>query len=123
MVKLGFSLQERYDRPMAQVLALLAQVGFSAVSISWKRDGDLDEIVHQAKAQGLAVQSVHGPIRTVANLWSHDKDLALPALQDFLDAAADCARLGIPTLVVHTWYGKEYTFCRETLCFDQFDTL
>ena len=25
--------------------------------------------------------------------------------------------------MAHSWYGKEYTFCRETLCFDHFETL
>lgn len=123
MVKLGFSLENHYSLPMAQVLDLLAEAGFCAVSLSWKRDGNLDEIVHLAHERGLAVQSLHGPIRTVANLWSNDKEIAQPALQDFLDAAEDCARFGIPILVVHTWYGKDYTFCRDTLCYDQFDAL
>ena len=123
MVKLGFSLQERYSLPVAQVLKLLADTGFCAVSVSWKRDQDLEEIIRLAAANGLMVQSLHGPIRTVANLWSGDDAVALPALEDFLDAAADCARFGIPILVVHTWYGKEYTFCKDGLCFDRFDAL
>ena len=123
MMRFGFSLQEHYSLPMEQVLDLLANVGFSAVSVSWRRDPSLAETIRLAKARGLAVQSIHGPIRTVANLWSKDDALAKPALQDFLDAADDCAALGVPTLVVHTWYGKEYTFCKEDLHFDHFDTL
>ena len=123
MVKLGFSLENQYALPMAQVLDLLVKVGFSAVSVSWKRDSSLAQTILMAKERGLMVQSIHGPIRTVANLWSHDQAIAQPALQDFLDAATDCANFGVPTLVVHTWYGKNYTFCKEDLCFDSFDTL
>ena len=123
MVKFGFSLESRYSLPMEQVMDLLAEAGFCAVSLSWKRDGDLDTLVSLAQAQGLAVQSLHGPIRTVANLWSSDPEISQPALQDFLDATEDCAKYGIPILVVHTWYGKDYTFCRDNLCYNQFDTL
>ena len=123
MIKFGFSLEGSYALPMPQVMTLLADAGFCAVSLSWKRDGNLPELVRLAKQQGLAVQSLHGPIRTVANLWSRDQSISQPALQDFLDAAEDCSRFGIPILVVHTWYGKDYTFSKENLCFDQFDTL
>lgn len=123
MMKFGFSLEKSYALPMPQVMDLLAEAGFCAVSLSWKRDDNLAELVQLAQARNLHVQSLHGPIRTVANLWSNDPEVAQPALQDFLDAAEDCARYGIPILVVHTWYGKDYTFCRENLCYSQFDTL
>lgn len=123
MVKLGFSLENRYVLPLPQVMDLLADAGFYAVSISWKPDGNLAETVRLARERGLFVQSLHGSIRNVAHLWSSDQDVAQSALQDFLDAATACAQLNIPTLVVHTWYGKNYTFCRDTLCYDQFDTL
>lgn len=123
MVKLGFSLESKYPLPMDQVMGLLKKAGFCAVSLSWKRDHHLEEILPLAAKHGLEPQSLHGPIRTVANLWSSDREVALPALQDFLDAADDCVKFGIPTLVVHTWYGKEYTFCKDHLCFDQFDAL
>ena len=123
MVKLGFSLQEHYEVPMEQVVALLADAGFCAVSLSWKGDHSWQSILPVAKAHGLQVQSLHGPIRTVADLWSREEAIARPALQDFLDAAEDCAKYGIPILVVHTWYGKEYTFCEDDLCFDHFDVL
>ncbi len=123
MVKFGFSLENRYALPMPQVMKLLADAGFCAVSLSWKRDGNLDEIVRLARDHGLLVQSLHGSIRNVADLWSHDMDLAQSALQDFLDAATACAGWGIPILVVHTWYGKDYTFSRDNLRFDCFDAL
>ena len=113
MMKFGFSLQDRYSLPMEQVLDLLAEAGFSAVSVSWKRDGDLTKIVRLARERGLAVQSVHGPIRTLPALWNPNIEVARPALQDFLDGATFCAENNIPILVVHTWYGKEYTFVRK----------
>ncbi len=123
MMKFGFSLETSYGIPMAQVLDLLADAGFCAVSVSWNPGNALEETVHLARARGLLVQSLHGSIRNVADLWSHDPQIAQTALQDFLDAATACAHLNIPILVVHTWYGKDYTFCRDDLRFDCFDAL
>ena len=123
MMKFGFSLQDRYSLPMEQVLDLLAEAGFSAVSVSWKQDNNLREVVRLARERGLAVQSVHGPIRTLPALWNPNIEVARPALQDFLDGATFCAENNIPILVVHTWYGKEYTFCEESLYFGHFETL
>ena len=40
-----------------------------------------------------------------------------------MQVAADCAEFGSTVMVVHSWYGKDYTFCRENLCFDHFDAL
>ena len=49
MEKFGFSLQENYALPMMQVIDLLADTGFSAVSPGWQRDGQLDEIIRKAQ--------------------------------------------------------------------------
>ena len=44
MEKFGFSLQSSYTLPMPQVINLLAEVGFCAVSPVWQQDGNLEEI-------------------------------------------------------------------------------
>ena len=44
MMKFGFSLQESYSVPMPEVIDLLADAGFCAVSLSWQRDVDLNEV-------------------------------------------------------------------------------
>ena len=123
MRKLGFSLQDSYALPMPQVMDLLADTGFCAVSPGWQRDGNLDEIVRLAKLRNLTVQTLHGPLRGMPTMWGQDREAARPLLQDLMQSAADCAKFEIPILVVHPWNGVNYTFCRENLCFDHFDAL
>lgn len=122
-MKIGFSLQSGYSLPMPQVLDLLAQAGFCAISPGWEPGGDLQETVQQARTLGLTLQSLHGPLRGMPAMWSRDRDIARPILEDLLSSALDCAALEIPILVVHPWNGVDYTFCREALCFDHFDQL
>ena len=123
MRKLGFSLQDSYALPMPQVMDLLADTGFCAVSPGWQRDGNLDEIVRLAKLRNLSVQTLHGPLRGMPTMWGQDPEIARPLLQDLMQSATDCAKFEIPILVVHPWNGVNYTFCKEDLCFDHFDTL
>ena len=123
MVKFGFSLQESYALPTAQVIGLLADAGFCAVSPGWQKDGDLEEIVRCAGQRNMAIQSLHGPLRGMPAMWSKDRETARPILQDLLQSAADCARFDIPLLVVHPWNGVNYTFPQEDLFFDHFDAL
>jgi len=123
VVKFGFSLQENYPLPMPQVIDLLADAGFSAVSPGWQRDVDLDNTIHQARFRNLTVQSLHGPLRGMRAMWSQDPETARPILQDLLQSATDCAELDIPILVIHPWNGVDYTFRQEDICFDHFDQL
>lgn len=123
MQKNGFSLDGSYALPMPQVIDLLADTGFCAISPVWQRGGDLAGIVRQAEKRGLTVQSLHGPLRGMPTLWGHDPEIARPVLQDLLQSATDCAEAGIPVLVVHTWNGVDYTFRENSLCFDHWDTL
>lgn len=123
MERFGFSLENSYALPLAQVIDLLADAGFCALSPAWKQDGYIKEIHRLARQRGLTLQSIHGQIRGIPALWSHDIETASPVLQDFMQAATACSEFGAPILVVHAWYGKEYTFCKEDLCFDHFETL
>lgn len=123
MVKIGFSLQGSYALPMPQVIHLLADTGFCAVSPGWQREGNWKEAVREAKTIGLTVQSLHGPLRNMPAMWSQDPEIFQPILQDLLQSAADCAKAEIPVLVVHPWNGIDYTFPQEPLCFDHFDAL
>ena len=123
MKKFGFSLQESYTLPMPQVIDLLADTGFMAVSPGWQRDGQLEEIVRKARCRDLTVQSLHGPLRGMPAMWNPDLETARPILQDLLQSATDCAKYEIPILVVHPWNGVNYTFQKEPLYFDHFDVL
>ena len=123
MEKLGFSLQSSYGIPMPQVIDILADTGFCAVSPVWQHSGNLSEIIARARKRKLTVQSLHGPLRGMPAAWSKNAEIARPILQDLLQSAADCAAAEIPILVVHSWTGLDYTFREEDLCFDHFDKL
>ena len=120
-MKLGFSLESRYNLPMPQVMDLLADAGFAALSLPWERGDGLAEMVRLAKERNLTLQSLHGAIRGMPAMWSRDPAVAAPQLRDLLDSATDCAKYGIPILVVHPWNGVDYTFRQEDLFFDHFD--
>lgn len=123
MEKLGFSLQEHYTSPTPEVIDLLADAGFCAVSLSWQQDNDPAETLRRVRARNLTVQSLHGPLRGMPAMWNRDLSVAGPILQALIQSARDCARFSIPLLVVHPWNGVDYTFRQEHLCFDHFDTL
>ena len=123
MEKIGFSLTGNYPLPTPQVVRLLADTGFCSISPSWQPDGDWKEAVREAKALGLGVQALHGPMRDMPAMWSRDPEVYQPILQGLLQAAADCAEAEIPVMVVHPWNGIDYTFPNEPLCFDHFDAL
>lgn len=122
-MRLGISLQEQYCLPMPEVIELLADTGFSAISPGWQRGGSFKAAIRRANDLDLTVQSLHGPLRGMPAMWSSDPDTACPITQDLLQSARDCADLGIPLLVVHPWNGVNYTFQPEKLCFEHFDAL
>ena len=107
--KLGISISSEYPIPTTEIVKLAASVGFDAISPEWSADddGDLKAIIDTAAQTGLAVQSLHAPIGGSANLWSSDKALSEPALDELLRSLEDCHAYGIPVLVVHTWIGFE----------------
>ena len=51
MLKIGFSLQPKYDLPVSQVIELLKGAGFFAVSPVWSKNLDLCELDTCVKAK------------------------------------------------------------------------
>ena len=123
MAKFGFSLQGSYNRPMTQVVDLLADIGFCAISPGCELKSALRAVVSQARLRDMTLQSLHGPLRGMPAMWSHDPEVAAPLLREIMDALEDCARFEIPLLVLHPWNGVEYTFRQEDLCFAHYDAL
>lgn len=117
--KIGFSLQARYDRPITQVISLLQDAGFSAVSPVWALVAELSAIADS----GMTIQSLHAPPRGIPTLWQKDPVLSGGLLDTMLHCIDQCVRFQIPTLVVHGWQGLVYTFPREPLYFDNFDRI
>ena len=108
--KIGFSLQRQYALPFPELIRLLAEAGFSAVSPAWSPKLDLALIVQCAKEQGMCVQSLHAPYAGIAALWSPGAPGSAEALARILACIDDCARYQIPIVVIHSWSGFDYTF-------------
>ena len=121
--KIGFSLEAKYDRPMTQVIPLLKQAGFSAVSPVWTTAGELACIAACVREQGMTLQSLHAPPKGMAALWQQDSDASAALMVAMLHSLEACARWQIPVLVVHGWQGTPYSFCQEDLYFHHFDRL
>jgi sugar phosphate isomerase/epimerase len=118
--KLGISVG---GAPTADLLALLKQTGFDAVSPEWHPAFDEAAVCAAAKQAGLALQSLHAPFGSCDKLWNADAAVHADALAEQLEALEACARCGIPVLVAHTWNGCDYTFDAENLYFGCFDAM
>lgn len=119
--KIGISLSTGWKLPVEEVLPMLRDAGFDAVSPVWSPN--LAATVEAAKACGLQVQSLHAPFAKVVHMWDRDTEVSAPAMQELMTAVEDCARCGIPVLVAHVWKGFDYRFEPEGLYFDNFDAV
>lgn len=118
--KIGYSLSRSYVLPMAEVLSLVKQAGFAAVSPIWTNREELDETVKLAKDCGLVLQSLHAPFKKAAKLWREEEKECCEAFFACVDA---CKEHEIPVLVVHTWIGFDYKFEESSLYFDNYDAI
>ncbi|MBQ9968852.1 MAG: sugar phosphate isomerase/epimerase [Oscillospiraceae bacterium] len=118
--KLGFSLQKEYGRPWEDVIRLLHDVGFSAVSPIFCPEADLQEIDRCVRRYGMTIQSLHAPNR-VAPLW--EEEGSADTLEKMLACIDTCAAYQIPIMVLHSWNGLLYTFPGEPLYYNNFDRI
>jgi sugar phosphate isomerase/epimerase len=123
MVKIGFSLQSQYDCPNAQVIELLSDAGFSAVSPVWSPNLPLEEIAACVQKHNMTIQSLHAPHGGHSALWNSKDPLSAKAQKNITDCIDACARFQIPVMVVHGWQGLFYTFPKEPLDFSVFDRI
>ena len=123
MCQIGFSLQTNYPLPMEQVLKLLKESGFSAVSPLWSPELDLAAIDAQTKALDMTIQSLHAPHKRIQLLWSPDTRESVEIQENILRCIDACARYCIPTVVIHGWQGLFYTFSADALDFRFFDRM
>lgn len=122
MVGIGFSLQPEYDVPMEQVIEMLSRRGFCAVSPGWSPALKLEELAACVKKHHMLIQSMHAPHKHIDYLWQPDSPEAIAATDNILRCVEDCARFGIPVMVMHCWKGVDYTFPDTPLdyrCFDR----
>lgn len=103
--KLGISVGDSYSVSSAEIVRLVADIGFDAISPVWLDNNSTEILSETASKCGLAVQSLHAPFDISAQMWDADKSSAARALDKLLLSLEDCRRFDIPILVAHTWIG------------------
>ena len=121
--KIGFALQGQYDIPLAQMIKLLGEAGFSAVSPRWSPDLDLEGLAKCVCENAMTLQYLHAPQKNLPLLWQPELPEAIEAKDNILRAIDDCCKYQIPILVIHGWQGLYYTFPSEPLDFCFFDCI
>ncbi len=123
MLKIGFSLQPKYDLPVSQVIELLKRAGFFAVSPVWSKDLNLCELDTCVKANNMIIQSLHAPHKDINLLWHPALPESAEIKEDVMSCIDACAQFDIPLMVIHGWSGLYYTFPSEPLNFSFFDNM
>ena len=123
MPGIGFSLQPKYDLPIPQVVSLLKDAGFCAVSPAWSDELDMEALASSVYANGMTFQSLHAPYKDIPALWAPDSALSAEVLHRMLRCIDACARFHAPVMVIHGWQGLIYTFPEEPLDFRCFDRM
>lgn len=123
MVKLGFSLQAKYDCPLSRMVQLLHEAGFSAVSPIWSPELPLEELADCLQEHAMAIQSLHAPRGGLAGLWNARDPASPQAEQRILSCIDACARYGIPVMAMHGWQGLAYIFPETPLDYSVFDRI
>lgn len=103
--KLGISVYNNYKIPTTEVIKLVKQIGFDAISPEWENDEKLNAIVCIAKEQNMEIQSLHAPYGGAANMWEANKEVSTKSLNELLLPLEACKKYSIPIMVVHTWIG------------------
>ncbi len=103
--KLGISVYNNYKIPTTEVVKLVKQIGFDAISPEWDNDEKLNAIVTVAKELNVEIQSLHAPYGGAASMWEKCQDVSIKALNELLIPLEACKKYNIPIMVVHTWIG------------------
>ncbi len=105
--KIGISVNNLYSVAIEDVIALIAETGFDAISPTWGNTVPLPQVVKAAEKRGLQLQSLHAPFNHIAALWE-DTPASESALDELSCALNDCINYRIPVMVVHGWIGFTY---------------
>lgn len=117
--KIGISIYNSYSVPTTDVIQMVKEIGFEAISPEWSRDADLGELVQKGRECGLIIQSLHAPYDQSANLWKQEEGVS--GKETLLQVLADCRKWEIPVMVMHPWIGFQYTFDKDSLYYGHFD--
>ncbi len=119
--KIGISINNNYPIPNRELITMLSQIGFDAISPKWDTEINMNEIAAISKEAGVTIQSIHAPYNKSDLLW--DKDNCTDAKDEILMSIDDCAKFNVEALVMHVWIGFDYTFDKQNLYFGAFDEI
>lgn len=118
--KISISVGNKYSIPTPELVKILAEIGFDAISPEWKEGVDIEAIITAARESGLEIASIHAPFGKSADMWSDDETVSGPATQRLLNALEECNRFNVPVMVVHCWIGFGYTFGQTKYGFENY---
>ena len=119
--KIGIAVGSRLKD--SSEMAMLAGIGFDAVSPGWAPNGETLPLAKAARECGLDLQYLHAPFSKAAAMWGADEEKAAVAVAEVAIPLEDAARMEIPYLVVHTWIGFDYTFGETKYGFERYGKL
>lgn len=103
--KLCLALSGQFGIDDASQIKLFAETGFDGFFSGWSHDAPIAEWKALADECGMMYQSIHAPFGNSAKMWSLDKSVSLPAVNELLDCLHDCAANEVPIMVCHTFIG------------------
>ncbi|MBP3313669.1 MAG: TIM barrel protein [Oscillospiraceae bacterium] len=119
--KLGVSVSKQFSLPPAELMTLLREVGFHAISPRWYEGYPMEETAIACQKEGLAIQSLHAPFQKANLLWNDkEEDSAIP-LHDLMGTLEDCRRYDVPVMVAHAWITFDYDQVPNEAGFRNFD--
>ena len=96
--------------PLPERLRLIKEAGFDAVSIWWEDEMGNPPIKKEyfsdmVKDSGLILENIHVPFNESNDLWSEQKIRREERIKEHIAWIEDCARHGIPMMVMHLTEG------------------
>ena len=103
--RLGLAVMHRPESVSEQI-RLFKKVGWDGIFTGWNKDMT-SEWAQVAREEGMEYQSIHSPFIGVNNLWlgNEEGDRLCASL---IDCVRDCARHGIPVMVIHPYIGFNF---------------
>ena len=98
-------LGDPHRHPVPEQIQMLRRVGFCSFFTHWEPSKTAEYAETGAK-NGLSYISIHAPCRQTPLLWleGDEGDTVLATLKD---CVTDCARNGIPVMVIHPSIGSQ----------------
>lgn len=95
-----------YVLPFYERITLIKEAGFKAASLWWEDENapfpmKKESMPRLIREKGLLLENIHVPDNNSDALWSEREPERIGAVQCHVEWLYDCARLGIPKMVMH----------------------